>query len=278
VTAPEPRLCARPGCTRHAHPDGNLCGHDVWQLGRHLTSVADLVDELDTARYGATASIWPPGGAGTGEAPLPFDPRAEDAEHDLHLVLDLWAARLEDDGAGQRPGATAALAGWLYERRYWLAARDDAAAAYAAIAGAVKGVTRVVDRPPEKRYTGTCSCGQQLYARAGDDTVSCARCSTPHDTAEARRRLGAQLDGQLMTGAEIARLAQYFGHIAERERARNLIKVWAARGLLAAHGHKPGGDPLYPFGETLQLLLTRKGDRVLPSVSAGAVSPEPGRR
>lgn len=267
-----PRLC--PACrTRPAHQDLTICVHCAWCLQRDLGEAVDLVGELDVTRYrlSAVAAWSPAGGAGAGR-PLPFDPRAATAALALHHTLDMWAARLERAAAGRaRPVHTAGLGRWLLHRHSELAARADAPVAVVDVSRAVATGWRAVDRPADRVYAGVCDCGEQLYARPGAATITCRGCDREHHIAARRERMRADLNSRLMTGAEIARLGTYFGHITDRERARNLIKVWATRGLVVARGHSKGGDPLYPFGEVLDRLLkaaVASSERsVLPSES-----------
>lgn len=251
-----PRLCAATGCVRPAHTNRMICVHCTWLLERDLLDAVDLATEIDVTRYRLSAVNGGAAGSRSAFDPLPFDPRAAGAAHTLHRVLDAWAARLERAVTGRaRPQLTAALARWLHHHRGELSERQDAAAAVTEIGAAVALGWRAIDRPVDRVYAGTCDCGEELYARPGEDTITCRACDTEHNTDARRTDMQRVLDERLMTGAEIARLAQYFGHVADRERARNLIKVWAGRGQVVAHGHTDTGDPLYPFGETLGRLL-----------------------
>lgn len=258
-----PRLCATRGCPRPAHPDRVICAHCAWLLKRDLAEIPDLDRELDVTRYrlsAVTATYGPTRGGGV--KPLPFDPRAAEAALTLHQVLDRWAAHLEraDPANRARPLHTAGLARWLLHHHHELAARPDAAQATASIGSAVRDAWRAVDRPADRVYAGACNppaCSEQLYARPGQPFITCHVCGTRHDADMRRTAMQDDLDGRLLTGAEIARLAQYFGHVPDRERTRNLLKVWATRGVITPRGHDKRGDPLYPFGDTLRLLTER---------------------
>lgn len=264
-----PRLCGCGGCARPAHPDrSTVCTHCTWILDRDLGEAAVLADELDVTF--ARLSTGPGGRAhlprATGRTPLPYAVHAAEAADQLRRTLDRWASRLEHPDRA-RPLHTAGLARWLTHHRTALTTRDDAGLAIEQIGHAVRTGWRAVDRPADRAYAGTCNatrhdlagapCPEQLYTAPGQDTVTCRTCGATHDPHERRTRMQHDLDQTLMTGAQIARLAAYFGH-CDRERARNLIKVWATRSIVTAHGHTPTGDPLYPFGEVLSKLLTAR--------------------
>lgn len=276
-----PRLCAVPSCARPAHNNLAICVHCTWLLGRDLDDAPELAAELDVTRYrlSAVTTASTAGGCGAYDPPLPFDPRAAAAAFALHQVLDVWAARIERAVTGRaRPLHTEGLTRWLHHHHGELAGRDDAAGAVTQIGAAVGRGWRVVDRPADRVYAGTCGCGEQLYAQPGHATVTCRACDTEHHAETRRADMQSALDGRLMTGAEIARLAQYFGHVADRERARNLIKVWAGRGQVVAHGHTDAGAPLYPFGETLSRLLNAGTGRNVASAEYRVLPSEPRER
>lgn len=260
-----PRLCACGGCARPAHRDLAICVHCTWLLERDLAEVSVLVAELDhTLARQATG----PAGRGTftralGRTPLPIALHALAAADKLHHTLDHWAAALHLVRPMSTTGLAAALLGCIPD----LAKREDAGLAVDTITRVIASGWHAIDRPADRAYAGRCNtprhdlggqpCPEQMYTKPRQDTVTCRACGATHDPNERRTRMQADLDGTLMTGAQIARLAAYFGH-CDRERARNLIKVWAARGTITAHGHTPPGDPLYPFGEVLSRLLTAR--------------------
>lgn len=265
VQVPPMRLCTAADCGRPAHHDLTICVHCTWTLEQALAAVPDLVAELDVtlARQSTGA-----GGRGTftralGRTPLPIALHALVASDKLHRTLDRWAVAIHL----VRPLSTTALAAALLGHLHAIAKRDDAAQAVEDIVRVVASSWHAIDRPADRAYAGRCdaprhdlagqACPEHMYTKPGQDTVTCRACGATHDPYERRARMQDDLDGTLMTGAQIARLAAYFGH-CDRERARNLIKVWAGRGLITAHGHTPPGDPLYPFGEVLSRLLTAR--------------------
>lgn len=250
------RLCAARGCPRPAHPDRTLCVHCTWLLGRDLGDVPTLVRELDTTRARQTTHTTTGSGARSAVIPLPYDPRAGDAATALHATLTHWAAALHHPAHDPPPARTGPLARWLTRHTTTLLRHDNAHLAAAQIRDTVAAAWRAIDRPAERQYAGACTCGVHLYAHPGRPHVTCRGCGTTHDADLARTRMQDHLDGTLMTGAEIAHLAAYFGH-ADRERVRNLLKVWGNRGVITPRGHTKNGHPLYPFGDTLRLVTTR---------------------
>lgn len=248
-----PRLCGTRACPRPAHDNHATCTHCAWLLERDLAETPALADELDTTRARQTATRGHTGRATPG-IPMPYDPRAADAATTLHRTLRTWAERV--DATPDRP-TTRRLAHALLAAHPTLIAHHPAAVTD--IGDAVAQGWRVVDRPPDRTYAGPCTppCREQLYTRPGQPHITCRACGARHDADDRRAAMQDDLDARLMTGAEIARLLAYFGDTPDRERTRNLLKVWRTRGVITPHAHTRAGDPLYPFGDTVRLLTAR---------------------
>lgn len=249
-----PRLCGARGCARPAHPNHAVCTHCAWLLERDLAETPALLAQLDTTRARQTSSRGHTGATSTAAAPMPYDPRAADAATALHRVLRAWAEGVDvvPDRPTPRRYALALLAAHGILIAHHPRAVHD-------IGEAVATGWRAVDRPPDRTYAGPCTppCREQLYGRPGQPFITCRACGTRHDADLRRSAMQDDLDGRLMTGAEIARLLAYFGDTPDRERTRNLLKVWRTRGVITPHGHTRTGDPLYPFGDTVRLLTAR---------------------
>lgn len=122
-----------------------------------------------------------------------------------------------------------------------------------------KRLRRLVDRPASKVYLGACTvplCAGSVYAKEGDETGRCDQddCRTEYDTSLSRRGLESELDSQLLTAAEIARLSTYLGLKADRQKVRVRVNLWHSRGRLAAAGRAEDGSPRFRYGEVRGLL------------------------
>lgn len=122
-----------------------------------------------------------------------------------------------------------------------------------------KRLRRLVDRPANKVYLGACTvplCAGSVYAKEGDETGRCDQddCRTEYDTSLSRRGLESELDSQLLTAAEIARLSTYLGLKADRQKVRVRVNLWHSRGRLAAAGRAEDGSPRFRYGEVRGLL------------------------
>jgi hypothetical protein len=151
----------------------------------------------------------------------------------------------------------ALAAHWLVEQLHWLRHRPEADQALTEILGAARTLERTVDRPADRVIVGQCRCDEYLYARAGAAMVRCTGCGETYDVEACRALLRERLAESLFTGAEIATLAMYLGHQGKRESTRNLIKVWAGRGLVVAHGEYAGA-PAYRFGDVMARLASTR--------------------
>lgn len=152
----------------------------------------------------------------------------------------------------------AVMASWLRGQLEWLRHHPDGEVAMRNLRRACRTLENVIDRPADMLIVGRCACETFLYARKGSKAVRCQGCGTEYDVDACRAGLQDALAESLCTGAELADLATYLGHRATREATRKLIKVWANRKLITAHGEYRG-DPLYQFGEVMTRLMARAG-------------------
>ena len=255
--------CLVDECGRPAHPDRVICTQHSWFLERDLADAADLFRELDTtyARQAALGDSAPTRGNGAAPRALPFSDRASRASGRLRDVLSAWATALGEDDADP--------AAWLSAHTDHLLDRPDADLAYTDIRTVVDAAWTVVDRPADRLYAGVCRrwlprgdtrCTAAVYGIVGEQFATCPGCGANHHLAARRAQMQGSIADRPLSGADIARLAAYFGH-CDRERTRNLIKVWGARGRITPARQGPGGEPLYPFGEVLARLLESRTAR-----------------
>lgn len=278
-------------CGRRIVDTAYVCPDCARELRRDLETVAKVAGEVATtvaklARLGAGGRRSDP------QPPLPVNLDAG-AEHDAAVtVLTTWARHIHEASGRALPTTTrrdehplAILATWLVGQLDWLRHRPEGGDALDELSDACRILIRVVDRPADRVLAGRCPCGEYLYAIRTAATVTCRACNTGYDVQATRRILREQLGNALFTGAEIATLATYLGLTPNREATRNLIKVWASRGMIVAHGtyraepeedkaptdgvEAEGGDgddeqaeersvPLYRFGDVIERLAVSR--------------------
>lgn len=138
-----------------------------------------------------------------------------------------------------------------------------------------RALARIDARGPERIYAGECTVclavyqHTRLYALPGDEWVTCPAddCGMEYRVEERRDLMRDAIDARLCTAAEIASLATYLELLEDRERTRKRINLWRTRGLLQPASASVDGEPVYPFGDTVRLLVaadsvrraTRKG-------------------
>lgn len=268
-------VCAVAGCD-YPDPSQRVCRIHREQLVRDLTELPDLFDELAVTltRQGAIGR----NSARGRESPLPFDPRASAAADRLRGTVLIWAQAVNDNNHHLDPTDGPAAARWLHAHRSRLLDHPQVETACEQLSAAMAHARAVTDRPPDKVYAGVCGatiqpdpdtppgdglarggtghyrCDNTLYAWPGEPTVRCRDCGTRHDVTTRRDYMLREIDQMLFTPGDIARLASYFTGIATARSAK-LIDSWHRRGRITTNVHDHTGQPLYPFGEILALLL-----------------------
>lgn len=225
--------------------DATICTGCGKQLADALGRVPFLVGELDVvltrqARSGDRTH------SRSASIPLPYDPAASQAARRLHDALARWRTRLQ----GSHEQAMSADADWLGAHVAQLRQLADAAAAFGELTRAVSSAERIIDLRPELWYAGPCpSCGDDTYAQPGASYVHC-RCGWQADAAERRRWLLQAAEATLVH-SELA--AQALSRLGQPVTGA-MIRGYAFRGRLAAHGTDRLGRPLYRIGDLLDVL------------------------
>jgi hypothetical protein len=159
------------------------------------------------------------------------------------------------------PSQLAEALAWLATQTAWLRVRPDAEQAFDRLHEACDDLRRLVDRPADDVLVGMCDCGRTLYAPPWRPIVTCKPCGLHWDVAESRRILRDNIDDQLMTATEAARIAvRLTDGDRSTEQVRNLISLWAHRGQLAVKGELDG-KATYRFGDVVDRLAgaSRRG-------------------
>jgi hypothetical protein len=248
-------------------------------LARALGDVPWLDEELEVTITKQKGVDYRRVGGGKGarkanERPLPASWGASEARGHLKALLVSWALYCSQEGVRHRETSNdlpadnlVALSRWLIWRVDGLMLHDIGSEAVDEITSAVAHCHRLIDRPADRQYLGTCpTClSGRLFSRAGSAWANCEECDTTHDAEEIRVKLLAELDDRLCTAAEIAKLSTYLGLKADREQVRKRINKWAQRGVLA-EAASISDEPTYRFGTVYAMLAA---DEYRTSKAAG---------
>lgn len=253
--------CGRP--TRQGHV---VCETCLTDLERALGDVPWLDSELEVTITRQKGVDYRRVGGGKGgrkpaEAPSPANWGASEARTHLRALLVSWTLLCAEEGVRRKGGADdlpadelGALSRWLMTRVDGLGLHDAGPDAVDEITSAVAHCHRLIDRPADRQYLGTCEvCAGRLYARPGSAWATCYDCHATTNAEVVRKNLLEELDDRLCTAAEIARLSTYLGLRADREVVRKRINQWSSRGVIAEH---PGvtDEVTFRFGEVYAML------------------------
>lgn len=248
--------CAVDGCGLQAH-ERRICGVCAGNLERDLAQMPALLDDLSVT-LSRQARIGGHNGSRSAQRPLPFDLRASEAGDVLRSTLVGWVRELHDGVEHYPTDSLHGMALWLYSRMPRLLDHPAAEEAVDELGAAVRLARRAIDRPATKVYAGLCGvdgCDAGLYALPFAADVACPGCGIHHGVAERRETMLAALDGMLLTIGEIVNLATYLGEGMARKRTRNLLDKWVERSRLMPHSVDREGRALYPFGDTVRMVL-----------------------
>lgn len=240
-------------CTRPVS-DATLCRHCTDTLAKALGDVTALMAEIPTTHARLSRTGGDNGGRRSAERPLPWDERASEAAAVLDSTLTAWVHAL---GPVDWPWTPQTKAVWLLAHLEQLRQHPDAADALDEISAAVREVTRVIDRPAERWFAGTCgadtdagACREGLYVRPGATQLRCRGCGSQWDVAERREWLLAALDDTLATAGDILRGLPSIAGVDIRS---GTLRQWRNREQLQAHGVDMMGRELYRVGDVLDL-------------------------
>lgn len=245
--------CPVDGCDRPAR-SGYMCGGCEAELARALDAVPAVVADLHDTLSRQTSN-----GTATGRSavtPLPFDARASEAMRVLRNTLVGWVRQLQETQPQPWPrDSSASMAAWLSARLSRILKHPAAPDAHAEITGAVRHAQRVTDRPPDRQFAGRCpQCDAPLYARPGARAVQCRDCDAdPTDVTTQRDAMLAAITDQLVTATQAADILTRLAAPLSAE----LVRQWATRGRLAAHGRDVHGHPLYRVSDVRELLIAK---------------------
>ncbi len=153
MTAPVCANCARPS------PDGApICASCADALRCSLRNIATFFADLDTVR--ARQTRYGSGNAGrrSRETPVFFDPRVRETEWVARNTLTGWVRVIADQHNAILPhNAVGTECAWLIAHVEWLRHHEAAVEAYDELTDLEAHLRRLVDRPPERIYSGPCT-------------------------------------------------------------------------------------------------------------------------
>lgn len=261
--------CQVAGCGKTTPPGTVVCQECADKLVMQLLVVPGLALALEEAhrkalRFSTTSMVPHPSATEQEESPIPFDPRASAALALLVNTLTSWADLIAWSWGAHRPLDTpSALARWLAYYVTWMRSWDRGPEAVERIGAAVRHAFRVVDRPADRLYAGPCTavlqpegggrveCGADLYALPRETVVRCELCGATYVLEDRRQWLLGKAEDMLLPAGELARAIDGLGVDVTPE----LIRKWAERGRLTAHGTTRSGRPVYRVGDVRDLVL-----------------------
>ena len=170
----------------------------------------------------------------SGDAPLPIDVSISDLMFQIEENVARFYGKILMDETDWEP-TTSAMPTLLTEvaRRYGHFTADPVMAlGFADDASDYREkVRKTLNQPEPATYIGPCqtrNCGGDLYVGAGRTTGKCRECGTAFTVAEQREWLLVQLEGRLMTQAEIPRALSILG----LRMAPGTVRKWVERGTL----------------------------------------------
>lgn len=152
-----------------------------------------------------------------------------------------------------------AMAQDLIRGRLWLASFDAIDELVADLTRDHARLRNAVDRPRPALYLGPCHtvtedaelCPGDVYAR-GDDAPTCDRCRSTYARDDLVAWINDRAQDTLVTATEAARALSAWGPRITAD----LVRSWASRKRLVAHGTTPAGEPTYRFGDIRAMALT----------------------
>lgn len=255
--------CGRP--TRDQRAICDTCKHllDV-DLG-NMTFLDQQIDATIARERAAAIS----GGAASADKGLHWHDKAAESKRVLHGLLVLWVRYCHDEHV---PGAPAdlprdnlvSLSRYLLHATDALAFRDIATEAVSEITDAVAECRRIVFWKRKGRdYLGPCGiplededgnligddCPGEVYVEPGQQVGYCDDCGRGHTAVTKRENLEKQLDGMLMTAAEIARISTYLGLDVGRDTVRKKVLYWHRHKIINEKQTNDDGHPMFRYDE-----------------------------
>lgn len=235
--------CPVARCDQPRHHDWAICAICANRLRQDLAEIPGLSLDLDRVLAPYRGGMVSGGGAGAG---LPFNLAASEAAGTMRAVLVAWIRDLDESPEHHPIDTVTAMAIWLGARHARLVTHPAAEEIVREIHDVHQAARRAFFGPSAPESLGPCAtegCLEPLYAAQGRPFTTCRVCGAGYEVEARKAAMKAQLRDQLLTAAEIADMARYFGDVADREKTRNLVKLWGSRRQIAVRGHDDEGHP-----------------------------------
>ena len=247
------------------------------QIAEIPSLVADLrITHTRQSKFGS-------GGVRSGESPVPFDDRARALIREAGNTVTTWM-RVLDAGdltyevevcsckpyRACRPvirveshagNTIAGWCDWLGQRRQRIRGMDGIEQLASEVDSWVRRVRRVIDRPTDLTFVGTCPvCQGWLYAKADQEEIICQACKragivelTSYSVEASREGMREQMEDQLVTVAQCAILLASFGLGVKADTVHNWARPERG-GRLVKRGEDREGRALYRVGDVADLV------------------------
>ena len=180
-----------------------------------------------------------------------------------------------------RPVTTADLAAWLSHNAVAIMHSEDAELCYHEITAAAEKAVEWINRPEPPVYRGPCPtimgedrgrpiyCATDLYADKGSAFAKCPRCKADHDVYEIEQNLLGEMDGILMSAAEILRVTRELGEPIPRNRfygwrkdGKIMTRAYRGRdGRITDRQREEDDSPLFRLGDARRLRNTDQAEQ-----------------
>lgn len=252
-------------CDRPVADQAHACTGCTARAAGQLRTIAQVTPAARAVAHGHTSRG--PAAAGGGFASrVPLDLHAAARLDTVTGALGTWARHIAAERGIARPAGPDLVAGWLLGHLEWVRHRGEVVELYDDVDHAARVVVAIADGPAPGRYAGPCdtvdpdtgrACGADVTARPGAGVAVCRQCGARYEVAARQAWMRAQVEDRLARPVEIAGVLLTLGVPV----GYSTVARYAARGLIAAHGHDSDGRPLFRIGDVLdvRLSVSRRG-------------------
>jgi hypothetical protein len=244
-------------CGTPTRDDAYVCDGCLNDLTRVLAETPWLVGELETTIAGSKGIDYSAlGGSPSSETPSPVNVPALEARRAYHHALAMCVRFCGEEGVRhqaptnrQPVDSLESMSRWLMWRVDGLAFNDMAYEFVSEITDTARACKRAIDRKPERRYSGPCECGRDLYHKPGATDVKCRECDRVYDVAELYAWMRKGVMGRLVTAREGSTLLGRF----DLPTAASTIDKWHERKRVVGHGENAQKRRLYLIDDLFDL-------------------------
>ncbi|MCU1677714.1 MAG: hypothetical protein JWM93_2472 [Frankiales bacterium] len=279
------------GCDGRVADGSTLCARCTNELEKQLAELPSTVIDLEITFTRQNVSGVNVGGA-SAVKPLPYAEKAGDTIRRYRALTTKWvrsvAARPVQGPAHRgscahpscqvvrnRPPRTDGIpeaAAFLLLNLEWIRHQEDAGTLMDTINALNKESESLIYGQSAREYAGQCDghglkyepdqapCGSPLTASYAAPTTKCRVCGAVYDVKLRREWLLAAAEHHL---AHAEALGRALAILIDVEVTPSMVRNYAARGRIVAHGLDKDGHPLYRVGEVIDAVIAarqRKAD------------------